>query len=142
MNTRWANCPELNITTQRILGNPGVFLPLLLETLLSPVLSKACTGPLDPPDLMPYGKRAWLGVGNVKRPGAHCRAETAFGFSIKAGARWRALWRGQCSLEGPTPGSQHPHSPRSYLSSSCPRTLLSQWPCLWASLPLQAGVKC
>lgn len=45
---------------------------------------------------------------------------------------------GGCFLEE----SQRPHSPRPHLSSSCTRTLLSQWPCLWAPLALQAGVKC
>lgn len=70
--------------------------------------------------------------------GAWPRVKVAFGFSIKASARWRALW------ERPAPRQGYPvwHPPRSVLlscgrGSLRPRGLHSRSLCLHG-----AGLKC
>lgn len=147
MSTRWADSPEVNITTQRALGNSGVFLPAAPGNLiLSCAVASGCPKPaqalLTPRSDATWPVGAGLGVATRDYQGHAAGQKPHLALALRPVLGGGLCRRGQCFLEGPTAGVTAPSEPQAQ-----PVILLYEDPSVPVALPvgplpLQAGVKC
>lgn len=113
MSTRRADCPEVNITTQTALGNPGVFLPAAPGNLtLSCAVASGCPKPAQAL-LTPRSDATWrvgadLGVAAGDYQGRTAGEKLHLALALRPVLGGGLCRRGQRSLEGPTAGVTAP----------------------------------